>query len=130
MSIYQINSLQCEQNVGWRRKVAINLCPLTCVYAWKRKQNENWVCYRKYQLYWFVKLMSFYLMDTSSHSTTSPIECGTFLELCSGWSLGACNSARTLCIALFCGNTHMEIIQLVLHFVSNSKVKKAIENEF
>lgn len=28
---YQINSLQCEQNVGWRRNVAMNLCPLTCV---------------------------------------------------------------------------------------------------
>lgn len=24
-----MNSRQCEQNVGWRRKVAINLCPLT-----------------------------------------------------------------------------------------------------
>lgn len=26
---YQINSRQWEQKVGWRRKVAINLCPFT-----------------------------------------------------------------------------------------------------
>lgn len=26
---YQMNSRQCEQNVGWRKNVAINLWPLT-----------------------------------------------------------------------------------------------------
>lgn len=71
---HQINSRQCEQKVGWRKNVAINLCPLT--YPRTGEDNSNWSFGNQK-----FKLIKHYLMYTTAHSTSTSIESGTFLEL-------------------------------------------------
>lgn len=107
--IYQINSLQCEQNVGWRKNVAMNLCPLTCK-RWD-KVDVMWLLIdcTSIELLNFLCNIFIYLMNTSSHSTTSTIEGGTLFKFgtatatttaAATYGFSACNS--TLCIALIC----------------------------
>lgn len=62
-STHQINSRQCEQNVGWRRKVAINLCPLTWwtrrLMAPRRRLRNGWsLLFGRRIASWFCWLVS------------------------------------------------------------------------
>lgn len=68
---YQMNSLQCEQKVGCRRKVAMNLCPFTYL-----KNNTQ----LKQSGIYFTNTIGTYLMYTPSHGAATPIESCALLE--------------------------------------------------
>lgn len=46
---HQINSRQCEQKVGWRKNVAINLCPLTCQSEIESKKKFNRLLIKRFE---------------------------------------------------------------------------------
>lgn len=78
---HQMNSLQCEQNVGCLKNVAMNLCPLTLNY------HKEYIV-KSITNYW----KKYYLMDTTTHSTATSIESGSFFEFSSRHSVCRCRT--------------------------------------